>query len=97
MKYKLLEELNADTIMIESVALSLDEAKEKLGYVEYYGKRYTVEEATKILEKNFGQRAIKNEMLGTIMIDIMNNRDKTVMIQKLYKEYKCESLTTFSR
>jgi hypothetical protein len=90
-------ELGKTEVEIEGKKLTIAEAAEAVQYVEFYGKKYTVKEALELLEDKFGQKGLRKQRIGSTMIDIISNRDRTVQLQKLYKDYKCDTAGTFTR
>lgn len=90
-------ELGKESVEIDGKKLSIAEAKDHVNHVDFYGKRYTVKQALDLLEDKFGQKGLRKMRIGSVMIDIVGNRDRTVQLQKLYKDYKCDTAGTFTR
>jgi len=90
-------ELGKLEVEIDGKKLSIPEAQEAVQYVEFYGKRYTVDQAINYLDEKFGAKGFRKQRIGSTMMDIMSNRERTVLLQGLYKNYKCDTATTFTR
>lgn len=96
-KIAMQRELGREDVEVEGKKYSLTEAEGVVRNIEFYGKSLTLEEAQDYLDNKFGQKGLRGDRLGQIMMEIINNRDKTVGLQKFYKVHKCSSLSTISR
>lgn len=90
-------ELGKSEVEIEGKKLSIEDAQILAQTVEFYGKKMSVNEAINYLEDNYGAKGLRKQRIGSTMIDIMGNRDRTVLLQNLYKKYNCDTATTFTR
>lgn len=90
-------DLGMNDIEIDGKKMDISQAQDEMKYVYFYGKKMTVSQALDFLDKEYGQKGLKNDRIGKIMIDIMGNRDRTVLLQNLYKDYSCDSITNFAK
>ncbi|EQC45292.1 hypothetical protein [Bacteriovorax sp. Seq25_V] len=91
------ESFGKTEVEIEGKNLSILEAKEEASTIRFYGKVMTINEAQKYLDKEFGQKGLKNDRIGQIMLEIMNNRERTILLQDFYKGNDCDTMTTITR
>ncbi len=96
-KIKSHRELGKSEVEVEGKKYSLEEAEVVAKTIDFYGKKMSIEEAQDYLDNKFGQKGIRADRLGQIMVEIMNNRDKTVGLQKFYKKNNCSNMTTITR
>ncbi|RZF22050.1 hypothetical protein DAY19_10235 [Halobacteriovorax vibrionivorans] len=96
-KISMQRELGRSEVEIEGETYSLEVADNVARTINFYGKELTLEEAQEYLDDKFGHKGLRADRLGQIMMEIVNNRDRTVGLQKFYKKNKCSNLTTITR
>lgn len=96
-KISMQKDLGRDEVEIEGETYSLSEGEEVARTINFYGQIMRLDEAQEFLDEKFGQKGFRGDRLGQIMIEIVNNRDKTVGLQKFYKKNNCSNLSTITR
>ncbi len=91
------EQFGKIEVEINGKLLSISDAREEAKKINFYGKTMTITQAQKYLDKEYGQKGLKNDRIGQIMLEIMNNRDHTVLLQDFYKTNDCDSMTTITK
>lgn len=96
-KIKSYEELGRDKVEIEGELYDLHSALEVAERVDFYGTNMSISEAKDYLDNKFGQKGLRGDRLGQIMLEIMNNRKRTIGLQKFYKKNNCSNMSSITK
>lgn len=87
-------QMNKESIEIAGEEVAIDTATEIAQKIKFYNHVFTIEQAQDYLKKEFGQKGLKDDRIGHIMLKVMNNKSKIIKLQNFYKDNKCDTIST---
>lgn len=91
------KELDKQVFSIGDKELNIDDALDAANEIKFYDKTFSIKQAEEFIRKEYGQKGLKDDRIGHIMLKVMNNRSKIVGLQNFYKDNKCDTVSTIGK